>query len=58
MFFKKKQAEKQLGSLVDLRNDVMHPHRPLINDKSEVEKLKEKYDTILNHIQRLTQLLY
>ena len=54
----KKQAEKQLGSLVDLRNDVMHPHRPLINDKSEVEKLKEKYDTILNHIQRLTQLLY
>ena len=54
----KKQAEKQLGSLVDLRNDVMHPCRPLINDKSEVEKLKEKYDTILNHIQRLTQLLY
>ncbi|MEM2865493.1 MAG: hypothetical protein QXR65_09570 [Candidatus Bathyarchaeia archaeon] len=54
-FRSKKQAEKVLNPLVDLRNRTMHPRGliRLIERRNEVEKLKQKYDALRDLIDKL-----
>lgn len=55
-FTSRSQAEKMLNPLVDLRNTIMH-QRPLIMQKNDIEKLKQRYDTLQNLIQQCLRSL-
>lgn len=47
------QAEKYLGPLVELRNEVMHPCRPLVSNRGDAERLWEKCVRIIKCIKKL-----
>lgn len=52
-FSSRKQAERNLNSLVEIRNKTMHP-RPLMNQKDDFKLLKRKYD-IISDLLKLVQ---
>ena len=54
-FKSKEQAEKALGGLVDMRNQVMHLVRPALERMGEVRNLAERVHRARDTLQRLDE---
>lgn len=52
-YLSRSQAEKHLGPLVKLRNEVMHPCRPLVGSRGDANRLREKYVRMIELIEKL-----
>ena len=52
-FSSRSEAEKLFGPLVKLRNEIMHPYRPLVSSRGDVKRLSEKYAEMIELIEKL-----
>jgi hypothetical protein len=52
-YHKSKAFKEATGSIPELRNQIMHPVRPLITDVASITKLKQDLETVIHMSQSL-----